>query len=74
MTVDQIVAEVFTLPNNSVTDELELRRIPSWDSMSHMLLIVRLEESFGMEFTNDQVLDVRTVGDIKKLINREPGV
>ena len=71
MTIEQIFADVFAIPADSVHDGLELRKIASWDSLSHMLLIIRIEELFATEFTGDEILDVASVGDVKKLLDRK---
>jgi acyl carrier protein len=73
MDLETIFAEVFAVPQRTVQDSLRLREIPSWDSMSHMLLIARLEERFSIEFTGDEIADFRTVGDIRNAINRHGG-
>ena len=39
---------------------LNSANISSWDSMSHMMLIARVEEAFSIEFTGDEIADFRT--------------
>jgi acyl carrier protein len=73
MDLEGIFAEVFAVRQRTVQDSLRLREIPSWDSMSHMLLIARLEERFSIEFTGDEIADFRTVGDIRNAINQHGG-
>ena len=70
MQIEPIFAEVFSLPEKTVNDALTLREIPAWDSMSHMHLIVRLEEAFSIEFTGDEIADFRSVGDIREALRR----
>lgn len=70
MTLERIFAEVFAIPEESVNDTLALRDISSWDSMSHMMLIARVEETFSVEFTGDEIADFRTVQDIREALDR----
>ena len=70
MTLEKIFAEVFAVSENTVKDSLSLRDIPAWDSMSHMMLIARLEEAFGIEFSGDEIADFRTVQDIREALAR----
>ena len=70
MTLERIFAEVFSIPENSVNDELALREIASWDSMSHMVLITRVEEAFSIELTGDEIADFTCVKDIREAIKR----
>lgn len=70
MTVERIFAEVFAIAEDRVQDDLALRDIKSWDSMSHMMLVARLEESFAVEFTGDEIADFRTVKDVREALAR----
>lgn len=65
MTIEQVFADVFVIPKSSVCDELQLQQIGSWDSMSHMMLIMRLEETFQVQLTGDQIADIKSVGDAR---------
>jgi len=70
MSLERIFAEVFSLPEKTVKDSLTLREISSWDSMSHMTLIARVEEAFSVEFTGDEIADFRSVRDVREALNR----
>lgn len=70
MTLERIFAEVFAIPETTVLDALALRDISSWDSMSHMMLIARIEETFSVEFTGDEIADFRSVRDIREALSR----
>ena len=65
MTLEEIFVDVFAIPHCSVVDSLALADIPSWDSMAHMMFIVRLEEDYQIQFTGDEIADIRTVGDTR---------
>ena len=65
MSLEDIFVEVFSIPKSTVVDELALSDIPSWDSMAHMIFIVRLEEVYQVHFTGDEIADIRTVGDTR---------
>jgi acyl carrier protein len=70
MSLERIFAEVFSIQEKMVNDSLDLRDIFSWDSMSHMMLITRVEEAFSVEFTGDEIADFRTVRDIREALSR----
>ena len=65
MTLEKILSEVFVFPEPSVVDALALKDIPSWDSLTHMMLIVRLEEDYHIQFTGDEIADIQCVGDVR---------
>ena len=70
MNLEDVIAEVFAIDKTRINDDLELRAIASWDSMSHMMLIARLEEAFSVEFTGDEIADFRSVKDIREALNQ----
>ena len=70
MSLERIFVEVFAIPEDRVNDGLALREIASWDSMSHMMLIARLEETFSVEFTGDEIADFQSVKDIREALER----
>jgi acyl carrier protein len=70
MSLECIVAKVFAIPEETINDCLALRDIPSWDSMSHMMLIAKLEEDFSVELSGDEIADFRSVGDVREALKR----
>lgn len=65
MSLEKTISEVFAIPESSVLDTLALKEIRSWDSLAHMLFIVRLEEVYQIQFTGDEIADIKTVGDTR---------
>lgn len=68
MPIEKIFSEVFMIPETSVVDSLALSDIPAWDSLAHMMLIVRLEETYQVQFTGDEIADIKSVGDVRSLL------
>ncbi len=65
MSFEKIFADVFAFPEASVVDSLGLREVPRWDSLAHMMLIVRLEETYQIQFTGDEIAGIKSVGDLR---------
>jgi acyl carrier protein len=74
MRLESIFTEVFSIPPGRVNDSLALREIPSWDSMSHMILIARVEEVFRVEFTGDEIAEFRTFSDVRKALDQRGAI
>lgn len=68
MSLEKIFSEVFVFPESSVVDSLALSDIPTWDSLAHMMLIVRLEETYQIQFTGDEIADLQTVGNVRTVL------
>lgn len=65
MTLEKIFSTVFFIPESSVVDSLALSDIPTWDSLAHMMLIVQIEETYQIQFTGDEIADIKCVGDLR---------
>jgi len=64
----EILNTSFGSNETGLKDETTLMSLPDWDSMSHMYFITQLEEQYEIDLTGDEIADMKTVGDIKKLI------
>ena len=68
--MDKMVAvfhDVFDRPDLKI-DDLTRSNFPPWDSLAHVKLIISLEEEFDFKFTIDQVSNVRSVEELRKLL------
>jgi acyl carrier protein len=68
MKIETVVASVFSIPESDLSDSTELKSIPAWDSMTHMVLISRLEEQYSVQLTGDEIADMKTVGDARRFL------
>ena len=68
MTLEDILAEVFSISATSIKDDMSLKDIPSWDSMTHIVLITHLEAHYYFRMTGDEIADLKGVGDIRKIL------
>ena len=57
-----LISEVFGIATDTVRDELGFDSIDSWDSLTHMQLITALEDSYKIQFTGDEIAEMRSVG------------
>jgi acyl carrier protein len=71
--VRSIVADVLQLPEESVTDDLGFNETRQWDSVNHINMMLALEEAFGISIADDQVVELTTVGAIRRYL-AETGV
>lgn len=63
--IDMTIAEVLKLPPSELNNELSVDEIEGWDSLTHMNLIVTLEEKLQIMFSIDQIASMRTIGEIR---------
>jgi acyl carrier protein len=67
--LNQIIASTLNLPLASVTNQLTMTEVESWDSLQHMTLIASLEQSFATEFTFEEIIAMQSVAEIKRVLN-----
>ena len=68
MSLESIISDVFSFPAQSVNDALTFREIPRWDSLAHMMLIVRLEETYNIQLSGDEIADMTSVGAARQTL------
>ena len=67
-TFEQIAEDVLHLKKEEIRDELTPQDVPDWDSMNYLLFIAELEREFNMSFTMDEVMNAKSLGDVRKII------
>lgn len=63
-----IFADVLRVPRTEIVDSLDMEATGTWDSLSHMQLIAALEEEFNIELTADEIVSMRSAGQIKDVL------
>lgn len=66
--VASLLAEVLQVPTATITDDLAMKEVEVWDSLKHMEVIVSLEQAFGIELSFDDIVTMRTVAEIKRVL------
>lgn len=69
MNVTTIVREVFGIQRPDLSPDAVIMDQPEWDSMTHMTLILRLEDELKVQFDGDEIAAMRTVADIERTVN-----
>jgi acyl carrier protein len=68
--LEDIVRQLFNDDTIVLRDEMAWRDVPGWDSLAHVNLIFGVEQAFGIRFSDEELDDVRTVGDLKRILIR----
>jgi acyl carrier protein len=71
--VREIVAEVFSLPVDKVTDELGPHKLRAWDSLGQIRLVLALEDGFSFRHDPREANAVRNVGELIGMVARRMG-
>lgn len=66
---DCIVATFHLPPDASITRETTSADVDGWDSLSHAILIMKVEEEFAVELPFDAVYDLANVGELADIVD-----
>jgi acyl carrier protein len=57
-------------PNIVLTEELDASKVPLWDSLKHIILVVEIEMQLGVVLTTDELAHLRNVSDLLTLLQQ----
>ena len=63
-----IFRNVFSTPDIQVTDDLNAEKVDRWDSLTHLTMIAEVENEFGVKFKLKELISMKNVGDMIRLI------
>lgn len=69
--LEELLAELLQIPVTKVTADLAMKDLDVWDSLKHMELIAALEQQFELQFTFEEIVSMRSVGDIKRVLSNK---
>ena len=67
---DQVFRDVLGLEQSELNYSLLYQSVPSWDSVGHMEMVSRLEESFDIELEMDDIIDFSSYEVGKNILSK----
>lgn len=71
--LQSIFESVFGKNIPSVAESMTAKDIKRWDSLTHLNLILAIEEHFGLRFKASDIRGFRTVGDVAAMLKARAG-
>ncbi len=68
-----LILKELNLSDFDIKDETLAKDVPGWDSLKNFTIILSIEEEFGVKFLTEEILSIKNVGDIQKLIDLKVG-
>lgn len=60
----KIFHEVFNDSSIVLSDDMTAKDVENWDSLTHMLMITKVEEELGIKFKLKELNKLKQVGDL----------
>jgi acyl carrier protein len=58
--IKKVMANVFNTNIDDISEETSTDTLSNWNSLGHMTLVVALEEEFGIEFQDEDVIEMNS--------------
>ena len=66
----QIFREQLRKPALVITPAMTQNDLPGWDSAAMVAIIMAVEEQFNMEFTPNDLRNIRSIADLARLVQQ----
>jgi|TARA_B100001964_G_C14116307_1_gene546268 acyl carrier protein len=67
--VREVAGKVFGVDTKSLDLESSPDSVEQWDSLNHMKLLLALEEEFNIQFTDQEIADMMSIGNIIEIVS-----
>ncbi len=68
--INQILSDILKISLEDASKNLAMNDVRNWDSLSHMNLIVAIEEAFKLELSGDEIAEMTTFDQIREVIQK----
>lgn len=63
------ILNVLHLEEFEIQDDTRADEVPGWDSLNHINVILAVENEYKVRFKNIEVLKLKNIGDLQKLVD-----
>lgn len=65
-----IMSKALRVPADKISDVATMKDVPGWDSLTHMDLILAIEQAFGVQLSGDDIADMQSVPMIVQILQK----
>jgi acyl carrier protein len=63
-----IMAKILRLPAERIGPDAAIGNVPNWDSTAHMRIMLALEDEFGIELNETQMVEMTSLAKIRAVV------
>lgn len=67
----RLIAEILGVDQNTVGPKTGPGTLSQWDSLAHIQLVAAIEETYGVQLSTDEMVNLFSVTDIAKLLQEK---
>ena len=67
----QIMAKTFDIKESQIGNDSSITNVENWDSLSHLRLIVAIEEGFSIKIDEQEIIHMNCYSSIVKLLKKK---
>ena len=71
--IKKIMASVFLINSETISDEISQLNFEKWESLQHLILIVNIESEFGVSFEPEEIVEMTSLDLIDKYLKKKLG-
>ena len=71
--IRKLIADTLGAPMQQIGDNTEIGELENWDSIHQLMIISELEEKYHLHFSEDDIFDMTSVGDIIEVMQKRIG-
>lgn len=68
--LNNILLNIFKITEDELVQDYGMEDVSNWDSLTHMSLIVAIEEDFGIELSGDDIAEMITFNAIRTTVTK----
>lgn len=69
----EVFQMVFDQPELVLSDSTTAKDVNGWDSITHISLVVAIEEHFNVRLSTSEVMRLKNVGEMVALLHKKTG-
>jgi acyl carrier protein len=64
----RIISETLRIDEDKITPKTAIHETEAWNSLTHIELIITIEETFHIQFTEDEIVAMTNIEEIRKTL------
>lgn len=65
-----LISEILETTPDQLSEKKHFKDFEAWDSIKYMILVVRLEETFQIKFTSEEIEKLISLIDVRNILNQ----